>query len=98
MTYPGHKVIDLADRVVCHDSGPMHIAAALNKPIVAIFGPTDPKRTGPYAADARIVATPIDCPPCFRRKCWNHSCTEQLEVKTVLDQVHALSPPTEATA
>ncbi len=91
-------MIDLADRVVCHDSGPMHIAAALNKPIVAIFGPTDPQRTGPYGGDARIVATPIDCSPCFRRKCWHHSCMEQLEVKTVLDQVHALSPPTEATA
>lgn len=91
-------MIDLADRVVCHDSGPMHIAAALNKPIVAIFGPTDPQRTGPYGGDARIVATPIDCSPCFRRKCWHHSCMEQLEVKTVLDQVHALSPSTEVTA
>ena len=91
-------MIELSDRVICHDSGPMHIAAALNKPIVAIFGPTDPKRTGPYAAHARIVATPIECSPCFRRTCWHHSCMIQLEVQTVLKQVTALRPQAEITA
>ena len=59
---------------------------------------TDPKRTGPYAADARIVATPIECSPCFRRPCWHHSCMIQLEVQTVLKQVAALRPQAEITA
>ncbi|MBK8913766.1 MAG: glycosyltransferase family 9 protein [Phycisphaerales bacterium] len=42
-------VLSLADRVVCTDSGPMHLAAALGRPVVALFGPTDPQRCGPYS-------------------------------------------------
>ena len=79
-------VIDLADRVICHDSGPMHIAAALDKPMVALFGPTNPKRTGPYSNQARVVTHPVDCAPCYRRECpyGHHDCLRKLEVETVL--------------
>lgn len=76
----------LADLVVCHDSGPMHIAAALNKPIVAIFGPTNPVRTGPHCQSAQVVSLPLPCVPCYRRTCplGHHNCLEQLDVDTVL--------------
>ena len=83
-------LLGLSDRVICHDSGPMHIAAALDKPLVAIFGPTDPACTGPYSPDARIVATPIECSPCRLRTCGHHSCMEQLAVETVLAQVREI--------
>lgn len=82
-------LIDLADRVVCHDSGPLHIAAALGKPTVAVFGPTNPARTGPYSRAARVVAYPVDCAPCYRRVCpyRHHDCMGKLAVETVLAQV-----------
>ncbi len=85
-------LIDLAERVVCHDSGPLHIAAALGKPTVAIFGPTNPARTGPYSDAASVVTHPIECAPCYRRVCpYGHqNCMRQLEVETVLAEVRAL--------
>jgi len=78
--------------VVCHDSGPLHIAAALGKPTVAIFGPTNPARTGPYSDVARMVAHPIECAPCHRRACpyGHHNCMQELDVETVLVQVRSL--------
>lgn len=57
------------DVVVTNDSGPMHMAAALGVPVVALFGPTDPRRTGPYGARHRIVAAPCACSPCLSRSC-----------------------------
>lgn len=82
----------LADLVVCHDSGPMHIAAALGKPLVAIFGPTSPARTGPYCRSARVVALPLPCVPCLQRQCplGHHNCMQQLDVATVLRNVREL--------
>jgi len=93
-------VIDLANRVVCHDSGPMHIAAALNKPTVAIFGPTNPDRTGPYSPAATVVTHPLECAPCYRRICplGHHDCMRRLDVKTVLAHVRDLDPTDSATA
>jgi lipopolysaccharide heptosyltransferase I len=76
-----------AELVICQDSGPMHIAAALGKPLVAIFGPTNPARTGPYGVSARIVALPLDCVPCYRRQCplGHHHCMQQLHIDPVLE-------------
>lgn len=81
--------IALAELVICHDSGPMHIAAALSRPIVAVFGPTSPARTGPYCDTARIVSLALDCAPCYGRRCplGHHDCMLRLGVETVLDNV-----------
>lgn len=75
--------------LICQDSGPMHLAAALDRPLVAIFGPTDPRRTGPYGRRVQIVRTAIDCAPCLRRSCWHHSCMQRLEVERVLSVARA---------
>lgn len=85
-------LIDLADRVVCQDSGPLHIAAALRKPTVAIFGPTNPARTGPYSDVARVVTHPLECAPCYRRQCpyGHHNCMRQLDVEAVMSEVRLL--------
>jgi len=89
-------LLSLAKLVVCHDSGPMHLAAALNRPLVAIFGPTSPQRTGPYSPLARVVTNPVPCAPCFARRCplGHHDCMQKLEIAAVLEQVRAaLDPP-----
>jgi heptosyltransferase-1 len=83
----------LAELVLSHDSGPMHIAAALDKPIVAIFGPTNPVRTGPYCRSARVVALPLPCAPCYQRQCplGHHNCMQQLDLETVRRNVLELA-------
>jgi lipopolysaccharide heptosyltransferase I len=57
--------------VITNDSGPMHLAAALGTPVVAIFGPTDPARNGPYGPGHVVLQSGIPCSPCFRRRCLN---------------------------
>lgn len=75
-----------AAHVYCLDSGPMHIAAALGTPLTAIFGPTDPRRTGPWSDHARVVALPLPCAPCLRRRCplGHHDCMRTLPPERVL--------------
>lgn len=57
------------DVVLANDSGPIHMAAAVNIPVVAMFGPTDPVRTGPYGKGHRVMTMKMDCRPCFNRTC-----------------------------
>jgi lipopolysaccharide heptosyltransferase I len=86
------SVIACAQVVVCNDSGPMHIAAALGRPLVAVFGPTNPDRTGPYCGGARVVAKSLPCVPCYRRACplGHHACMRELEAEAVLAHVRGL--------
>jgi len=58
-----------ARAMLTNDSGPMHVAAAVGTPLVAIFGPTNPRRTGPYGSEHRVIAGRADCSPCYRRHC-----------------------------
>ena len=51
------------------DSGPGHLSAALGTPHVTLFGPTDPERVAPYRAEHLAVRSPVDCKPCWRRRC-----------------------------
>jgi heptosyltransferase I len=61
--------IRLSELMISNDSGPMHVAAALGKPLVAIFGPTEPRRTGPYGQLASTVQTGLPCVPCMKPRC-----------------------------
>jgi lipopolysaccharide heptosyltransferase I len=83
-------LLDRSERVITNDSGPMHLAAALGKPIVALFGPTDPQRCGPYGAPARVVRSAIPCLGCYRRTCWHHTCLRELSVDRVATAMHEL--------
>lgn len=85
-------LISLADAVVSNDSGLMHVAAALDRPQVALFGPSDPTRTGPRNPAARILRLGLDCSPCNKRVCplGHHRCLEDL---TPEQAMAALSPP-----
>lgn len=68
-------VLSLADVLVTNDTGPAHIAAALNRPTFVIFGPTDPRTTRPFSNAAEIIRRPPDCAPCMLRDCpIDHRC------------------------
>jgi lipopolysaccharide heptosyltransferase I len=62
-------VLGEARVMLTNDSGPMHVAAAVGRPVVAIFGPTNPRRTGPYGPGHRVLAGRAPCSPCYRRQC-----------------------------
>lgn len=55
--------------MVTNDTGPMHVAAALGRPVVALFGPTDPAQTGPYGQQDRVIRVPLACAPCQKGVC-----------------------------
>jgi ADP-heptose:LPS heptosyltransferase len=73
-----------ADLVIANDSGPMHIAAALGRPLVTMFGPTNPARTGPWGRDSSVVRVDLQCSPCYSRRCSHISCMKWLGAKAVL--------------
>lgn len=84
-------VIAKCDLFVTNDSGPMHIAAAFDKPIVAIFGSTDYHRTYPLATKTRIVTRDADCAPCHHRECpTDHRCMTSVTVDDVFGAVNEL--------
>ncbi|MDX2199368.1 MAG: lipopolysaccharide heptosyltransferase II [Phycisphaerae bacterium] len=78
-------LLEAAAHVLTVDSGPMHIAAALQKPLTALFGPTNPERTGPYLPTARVIRNALPCMPCYRRKCplGHHNCMRGLHAERV---------------
>lgn len=70
--------------LITNDSGLMHAAAALGIPVVAIFGSTDPKRTGPFTPLATVLRHPLACSPCFRRTCpQDYACLTSVTVPEV---------------
>ncbi|MGE5608874.1 MAG: lipopolysaccharide heptosyltransferase I [Bacillota bacterium] len=87
-------LLERADLVVANDSGPMHIAAALGRPLVTLFGPTNPVRTGPYARPEAVVRANIDCAPCYRRQCPHSRCLRELGIEPVLSAVEKQLHPT----
>jgi len=76
-----------ADVVISTDSGPMHLAAVLGTPVVALFGPTAPWRTGPYGHMHRVLRMERDCSPCFQRNCETVECMTAIEVDDVFRAV-----------
>lgn len=82
-------LLDTADLVVSNDSGLMHIAAALQKPLLAIYGPTSPNFTPPLSENAHVIQIKVDCGPCFQRECpeGHHRCMRDISSKQVLELV-----------
>ena len=63
------ECLRLCELLVTNDSGPMHVAAALGRPVVGLFGPTEPRRTGPYGQVERALQLRLPCVPCLRGRC-----------------------------
>lgn len=87
------EVLRKCDAVVTNDTGPMHIAAALGKPVVGIFGPTNPLRTGPYGQVERALQRKdLPCVPCMKSVCTYHepiACLRGISVQQVAQEVSA---------
>ncbi|MBV9298957.1 MAG: glycosyltransferase family 9 protein [Verrucomicrobia bacterium] len=98
-TTAGELAAILKRAAVCvtNDSGSMHLAVALGRPVVSIFGPTNPMHIGPYGRPHAVVRTDLPCSPCnFRRlsQCpHGHACMDQVSAVTVIGRVEcALGP------
>ena len=96
-----HEVLDLTGRtslrtlaelftraraVICPDTGTMHLAAATGTPVVALFGPTAPWRTGPAGPEHRVIRLSLACGPCFKKKCSDPRCMSDIAPSWVLTE------------
>ncbi len=83
------SVLQRAAAVVSTDSGPRHLAVALNRPVVTLYGPTDPAWTATYNVPELAVAETLDCRPCYKSPCplVHHRCMQELSVDRVLSAV-----------
>jgi len=73
--------------VISTDTGPMHLAAAMGTPVVALFGPTAPWRTGPYGKGHQVISAGLECSPCFKRRCETTECMYQISMAQILEGV-----------
>jgi len=83
-------VFETADLVISTDTGPMHVAAAIGTPVVAVFGPTAPWRTGPFGSGHHVIRADIACSPCFKRKCETIACMKEISVDRVFTAAYKL--------
>jgi heptosyltransferase I len=79
-----------ADLVVASDSLPLHLANFHGTPVVGLYGPKDPERTGPYFDRSRVVRAGVACSPCTLRRCADRVCMERLTVEAVVRAAHEL--------
>ncbi|MBL4582024.1 MAG: lipopolysaccharide heptosyltransferase II [Gammaproteobacteria bacterium] len=86
-------LLSVAEAVLSNDSGLMHIAAALNKPIVALYGSTSPDFTPPLSSKSKLLFTDIDCRPCFQRECplEHKKCLIELEPSRAISAITELA-------
>ncbi len=85
-------LISRASAVVTNDSGLMHVAAALRRPLVAVFGSTDPRHTPPLSEFAKVQWLHLECSPCFQRECplGHLHCLRQLGAEQVFSDLRGM--------
>jgi heptosyltransferase-1 len=83
--------------LVTNDSGPMHLAAALNVPVIALFGASDFQKTGPYGRSEQVLFKDVACRPCLKRICGNQEfpmeCLETISPEEVFEAVKVRMNP-----
>jgi heptosyltransferase-2 len=90
-------LMSLCDTVISNDSGLMHVAAALDKKLIAIYGSSDPHHTPPMHPDAVIEYLALNCSPCFKRECPlkndadKLACLKQIKPHSVLEKIASLA-------
>ncbi len=78
--------------VIGGDTGPLHLASSLGVPVIGIYGPTDPKRNGPYGKNSRVIFHSLPCSPCWRRKCKkNLECLRSIKVEEIVNKVEEMT-------
>lgn len=85
-------LIEKCDLIIANDSGPMHVSAALGKPTLGIFGPTDPKAHRPYSKNSSyVIHSELHCIICTKLVCpYNHECMLELPVEKVMNEIEKL--------
>jgi lipopolysaccharide heptosyltransferase II len=87
-------LVQRASLCLTNDSGPMHLAVALNRPVVSIFGPTDEIWIGPYGRPNAVVRAKLDCAPCYLRvlsRCpHGHACMEMVSAQAVIERAEQI--------
>lgn len=84
-------VLSLVDLLVTNDTGPAHIASALGRPTLVIFGPTNPLTTRPFSPYGEIVRHPPDCAPCMLRDCpIDHRCMTAIAPDDIFERARTL--------
>ncbi len=73
--------------LISNDSGPVHMAVAVQTPVVVLFGPTDPLKIGPYSGKNAILTVPVECRPCGSRRCstGDYKCLRDISPAMVID-------------
>ena len=94
------NLLSCVSAVVANDSGLLHVAAALNKPVVGIYGASSPEFTPPLTKRVELLATDIACRPCFQRQCpYGHRrCLTELQPAVVTEAVEQLIVPARVDA
>lgn len=85
-------LIEKCDLIIANDSGPMHVSAALGKPTLGIFGPTDPKAHRPFSENSSyVIHSDLHCIICTKLVCpYNHECMLELPIGNVMKEVDKL--------
>ncbi len=83
--------------MIGNDSGPTHLAAAVAKPVVAVYGPTDENLLGPYGNNHITIVAPVPCRPCRRRsraeRCSHLRCLTEISPSQVCEAIDRILPP-----
>ena len=93
-------LLSRASLLITNDSGPMHVAAAVGTPVVALFGPTSAVRTGPYGVGHHVLTGKVPCSPCFSRTCHNTlplECLKLVSPEQVLAAARAQRVPSDGS-
>jgi heptosyltransferase-2 len=87
-------LIGHAAAVVSNDSGLLHVASSLDRPVVAIYGPTDPDHAPPFSTVAAALSLRLECSPCRQRECplGHHDCMRKLDAGTVWQILQPMLP------
>ena len=85
-------LLSQADKVITNDSGLMHVAAALSRPLVAVYGSTSEEYTPPLSKNSVAVSIDVSCRPCHKRQCpyGHYDCLEALKPERVIDAIQTL--------
>jgi len=83
-------LLSQAKFILCGDTGPMHLGVAMQCPVIALFGGSNPQRTGPYQGKSIIIHHPTACSPCYKRQCLNNICLKNITVEEVINACHSM--------